>query len=171
MQVKDYLQALSDEGQVRVEKIGSGNWYWSFMSEEKKAKEFVLRSLSDDRQRVDRGIEELRSSIEKAQKSISAGGNKEEREELIRKHEKETEQVEALREELEGYSNGDPTQLLRKREEVEELKARAQKWTDNILCIEAYLRELTSGDQGVLEGIREEYYEGEYVIGEGLREL
>ena len=171
MQVKDYLQALSDEGQVRVEKIGSGNWYWSFMSEEKKAKEHILKSLSDDKQRTDRGLQELRNNIEHAQKSIGAGGNEEEREELIRTYERAKEHVEALRTELEGYSNGDPTQMLRKRDEVEELKAQAQKWTDNIHCIEAYLREITGGDQGILEGIREEYYESEYVAGEGLREL
>ena len=34
MQVKEYLQALSDDGKIHVEKIGSGNWYWSFASEE-----------------------------------------------------------------------------------------------------------------------------------------
>ena len=171
MQVKDYLQALSDEGQVRVEKIGSGNWYWSFMSEEKKAKELILKSLSDDRQRMDKGMGELRSSIEHAQESVDEGGNEEEREGLIEQHEQQKEEVEALRKELEGYGNGDPTQMLRKRQEVEELKARAQKWTDNIYCIEGYLREITGGDQVALEGIREEYYESEYVAGEGLREL
>ena len=171
MQVKDYLQALSDEGQVRVEKIGSGNWYWSFMSEEKKAKELILKSLSDDRQRMDKGMGELRSSIEHAQESVGEGGNEEEREGLIKQHEKQKEEVEVMRKELEGYGNGDPTQILRKRQEVEELKARAQKWTDNIYCIEGYLREITGGDQGALEGIREEYYESEYVAGEGLQEL
>lgn len=38
MVVKDYLQALSGEGLIRVEKIGSGNWYWSFLSDAKQGK-------------------------------------------------------------------------------------------------------------------------------------
>ncbi len=39
MQVKDYLTALVDDNKVRVEKIGSGNWYWCFRGDEKKLKE------------------------------------------------------------------------------------------------------------------------------------
>ncbi|KAH9221616.1 meiotic nuclear division protein 1, partial [Leptodontidium sp. 2 PMI_412] len=30
MQVKEYLQSMQDENLIRVEKIGSGNWYWCF---------------------------------------------------------------------------------------------------------------------------------------------
>jgi len=42
MQVKDYLTALVDENKIRVEKIGSGNWYWCFRGDEKRQKEVEL---------------------------------------------------------------------------------------------------------------------------------
>lgn len=42
MQVKDYLTALVDDNKIRVEKIGSGNWYWCFRGDEKRQKEGEL---------------------------------------------------------------------------------------------------------------------------------
>ncbi|EER42559.1 conserved hypothetical protein [Histoplasma capsulatum H143] len=39
LQVKDYIQALADDGKLHVEKIGSGNWYWAWAGEEQKERE------------------------------------------------------------------------------------------------------------------------------------
>ncbi|KAI9880012.1 MAG: hypothetical protein M1830_005931 [Pleopsidium flavum] len=63
MQVKDYLQALSDGGKICVEKIGSGNWYWSFAGKEKKKKTDVLDELKVKKARVEKSIRELREKI------------------------------------------------------------------------------------------------------------
>lgn len=48
MQVKDYLQALLDDSKICVEKIGNGNWYWSFPNDEKKTKDAALSTAQDD---------------------------------------------------------------------------------------------------------------------------
>lgn len=173
MQVKDYLQALSDEGKIRVEKIGSGNWYWSFAGEEKKKKEHVLEDLKADKTKVDASVRELEEKIEEAGR-VRGGmeqGEGNERQELSEKRESLMREVEGLRKELMGYSENDPEEIARREEEVECFKVATERWTDNIFVLEGYLRTLTGGDREALEHIRLMYYGSEYVEGEGLREL
>ncbi|MCJ1350496.1 MAG: hypothetical protein MMC33_000477 [Icmadophila ericetorum] len=170
MQVKDYLQALSDEGQIRVEKIGSGNWYWSFPSEAKKAKEAVLSALQEEYHTIESAMGELKSKIEDAE--VVAGESEAgERQELMERQARGNEEVETLKVELESYSECDPATVIRKKHEIEAFKVKAQRWTDNIYCLEEYLKEVTGGDREALERIREEYYGTEYVAGEGLKEI
>jgi metal-sulfur cluster biosynthetic enzyme len=45
MQVKDLLKELTDENQVKVEKIGSGNWYWCWAGEEARDKRNMVAQL------------------------------------------------------------------------------------------------------------------------------
>lgn len=171
VQVKEYLQALSDENQIHVEKIGSGNWYWSFMSEEKKAREGVLSTLRDDKQKAEKIMEDLRGRVEAANEGVGQGGAEGERNELMNRYTGGKQELETLRKELAGYSDCDPSEIVRKKQELADLMAKAERWTDNIYCLEAYLKQMTGGDVQALERIREEYYGSEYVAGEGLREL
>jgi hypothetical protein len=66
MQVKDYLQALSDDNKIRVEKIGSGNWYWSFPSDEKKAKEAMLEKAQEESSKAIATLTELQAKVDEA---------------------------------------------------------------------------------------------------------
>lgn len=66
MQVKDYLQALSDDNKIRVEKIGSGNWYWSFPSDEKKAKETALDKAKEEYKKANATVAELQAKVDEA---------------------------------------------------------------------------------------------------------
>lgn len=66
MQVKDYLQALSDDNKIRVEKIGSGNWYWSFPSDEKKTKEAALEKAQEEHRKADRVVQDLQAKVDEA---------------------------------------------------------------------------------------------------------
>ena len=66
MQVKDYLQALADDNKIRVEKIGSGNWYWSFPSDEKKAKEAALEKAQAEHCKADNIVMELQTKVDEA---------------------------------------------------------------------------------------------------------
>ena len=172
MQVKEYMQALSDEGQIRVEKIGSGNWYWSFLSEERRAREEVIVQLGKEREKLRSGVEMLREKL----RVVEMGRGKDEegggqgRAELLLAYESGKEEVEVLRRELDGYKDGDPEEVVRKRVEVEGLKLKAARWTDNVYCLEEYLRKVTGGDREVVENVRRTYYGDDYVEGEGLRE-
>ena len=66
MQVKDYLQALSDENRIRVEKIGSGNWYWSFPSDEKMAKEAALEKAQEEHDKATAIVKDLQAKVDGA---------------------------------------------------------------------------------------------------------
>lgn len=66
MHVKDYLQALSDENKIRVEKIGSGNWYWSFLSDEKKAKDAMLSKAREEFNKINATVAELQAKVDEA---------------------------------------------------------------------------------------------------------
>jgi len=66
MQVKDYLQALSDENMIRVEKIGSGNWYWSFPSEAKRTKEAALEKARNEYEKANETAMELQERVNEA---------------------------------------------------------------------------------------------------------
>ena len=168
MQVKDYLQALSDEGKIRVEKIGSGNWYWSFLSEEKKNRDNVIDGLTAEKEKVDAAVEELKAKVDAAN---AQRGEDEERDELVRVNVGLEEEVAGLRKELEGYKDGDPGEVERRRKEVQLFNVRAEKWTDNIGILEGRLKDMVGGNQEGLEGIQRELYGSEYVEGEGLKEI
>jgi hypothetical protein len=66
MHVKDYLQALADDNKIRVEKIGSGNWYWSFLSDEKKAKDAALEKAHEEFQKINTTVTELQAKVDEA---------------------------------------------------------------------------------------------------------
>jgi hypothetical protein len=66
MQVKDYLQSLADDNKIRVEKIGSGNWYWSFPSDEKKAKETALEKAQEEYNKAAAIVADLQAKVDEA---------------------------------------------------------------------------------------------------------
>lgn len=169
MQVKDYLQALSDEGKIRVEKIGSGNWYWSFLSEEKKSRDNVLGKLKEELGKVEGSLGELEEKVREA--SVKRGDDEEERGELVSAKLDLDGELEVLRKELEGYKDGDPAEVERRRKDTKALQARAEVWTDNIGILEGYMMELMGGDREKLDGMKRELYGDEYIEGEGLKEL
>lgn len=168
MQVKDFLQALSDEGQIRVEKIGSGNWYWSFASEAKKECTDTMTKLREEKEKVDVSLKEMESKVKEAN---ALRGEDPGREGLIEKRLELEHGVEVLRKELEGYKDGDPGEVERRRKEIKSYQMKAERWTDNIGILEGQMLSCLGGDREKLDGIKREVYGDEYVEGEGLREL
>jgi chromosome segregation ATPase len=175
MVVKDYLQALADENLIRVEKIGSGNWYWCFTSDAKKTKENVLKELKTEEGKLKASIISITEQIdeETAQREdddemLEDAGM--DRKSLLGAHETLVKDNAALAKELEGYSDNDPTELLKKERETKMLKESAERWSDNIEAIECYLKELT-GDRAQVAQMMQAACDDEYVLGEGLKEL
>ena len=169
MQVKDYLQALSDEGRVRVEKIGSGNWYWSFISEEKRSRDSVLEKLKDELLKVEGSLEDLEEKVREA--SGKRGEDDEGRGGLVSAKLELDGEVRVLKKELEGYKDGDPGEVERRRKEIKALQARAETWTDNIGILEGHMLGLLGGSREGLDEMKREVYGDEYVEGEGLKEM
>jgi hypothetical protein len=176
MQVKDYLQALQDEYLIRVEKIGSGNWYWSFKSDAKKGKESQINSLKAEETKLTSIIagmekqikEEMSKRKDDAEELESGGGIN--RKDLLETHETLLKQMEVLDKELACYCDNDPEEVLRKQAEITRLKESAIRNSDNIDSLESYISSLI-GDRSQLAEMMHLACGDEYVVGEGLKEL
>lgn len=174
MQVKDYLQALSDENMIRVEKIGSGNWYWSFVSEQKLVKENNLEKAKEEKAKAQAAVDELQSKIEEATAARAEDGGVPgmDRKALEQRLEQLSKEVESLRQELSSYSQNDPTEVERKREKIEKLKQDAERWTDHIESMECWFKQQLVGDPEALLQLKMTYYGDQYdVENDCLKEL
>ena len=60
---RDCLQALLDNGSVKMEKMGSGHWYWSFLSETRQKWETTSRGWQDLRKETWHHVESLRLKL------------------------------------------------------------------------------------------------------------
>jgi hypothetical protein len=146
MQVKEYVQAMLDENEIRVEKIGSGNWYWSFPSEDKLRKEEALERAQADHDKSVAALEELRQKLDEAEaartegEDMLLGGDGMSRKDLMERNELLTHQTEALKKELASYSGNDPLEVERRKGLVETMKNEAEKHTDHIQSMEDWIR-------------------------------
>lgn len=179
IQVKEYIQTLTDEGQVRVEKIGSGNWYWCFGSDEKKAREARLTQLQKEVGKVQVGYDEVGSTLalqeakwaEEDERKANAEDGIEKEELLRQKHELEK-KVQKVHAECKASADStDSKSIQEKKVELQPLREKAQVWTDNIYVLEEYLNKLAGGDREIMAAVQQECYGEEYVEGEGLRDL
>jgi len=175
MQVKDVLQGLQDENLIRVEKIGSGNWYWCFTSDAKKLKENTINTLKADESKLvasiadtERQIEEEMAKREDDNEMLESNGM--DRKTLLEAYEALLKEADLLDKELACYSDSDPAEIQRKMDEVRNLKSSAIRWTDNIEALECMVSDLTR-DRNQTSELMQNACGDEYVPGEGLKEL
>jgi hypothetical protein len=181
MQVKEYIQALVDDGKLRVEKIGSGNWYWCFDSEERREKGWIKEQLVREMTKIQRTTRNLETELNRVREEISAtqGSDAEkekekeetERKALVSTKEALVAEMQMLRDEEEALLAEGIGGVEKKRKEIQTWKENTSVWTDNIYILEQYLNRLAGGDRAVVDAVLRECYGGEYVEGEGLREL
>ena len=170
MTVKEHLQTLIDEKMIRVEKIGSGNWYWVFGSEEKRRRVQEMDGLREELEKCRRACDSLENQV-KAKREAHGDGDEAERMRLVDVKENLGREVAVLEKELEGYKENDPGVVKAMQEETRTAKSKAERWTDNIDVIETWLLEKMGGDREQMEGLQREVYGAQYVEGEGLAEL
>jgi len=175
MQVKEYLQGLQDEYQIRVEKIGSGNWYWCFLSDATKQKENMLSGLRAEEDKLKSGIAEAERALEedlraRAKEDTLAEESGVDRNALIAAREELLRELEGLDKALTCYSENDPVAVARKIEETKRLRDSAIRWTDNIEAMECFFDNVTH-DRNKTGELMALACGDEYVVGEGLKEL
>ncbi|RAL63134.1 hypothetical protein DID88_004216 [Monilinia fructigena] len=175
MLVKEYIQALTDENLIRVEKIGSGNWYWSFTSDAKKSKENSINKLKQEETKLFASMADAEQQIEnemtKRQEDdemLLDGGS--DRQDLTEAYEALVKENDALDKGLALYSDNDPAEIFRKIEETNKLRESTSRWTDNLESLESFLVTLT-GDRAQAGDIMLQACGDDYILGEGLKEL
>ncbi|KAK4615461.1 Meiotic coiled-coil protein 7 [Fulvia fulva] len=147
MQVKDYLQHLSDENLIKVEKIGSGNWYWSFASENRIAKETALAAAQKEHAKISGVVTELQHKLASTAAALEeeADGQDhsgESREELNAGKVVLEDEVRSLKKELESFAEDDPTELERKKQESKKCMQEAEQATDDIQSMEMFFKKV-----------------------------
>lgn len=176
MQVKDFLQALSDDNKIHVEKIGSGNWYWAFAGEEKRNRENLLAGAEEERDKAQKLVDELQAKVDAAgaareeeDEMFGAGMN---RKTLTDRHARLTEDLKPLRDELACYSDNDPVEIGRKCQEAKSLRQSTEEWSDQIMCMEDWLKNALGGNKEALLNMKRDLY-GDHFDEEdqGLKEL
>lgn len=176
MQAKDYLQALQDENLIRVEKMGSGNWYWCFTSDAKRSREKVMNGLQLEHDKlveltavIEREVAQEMSRHENdGDVDNESGTNK--RQSLLEAQEELLKESAFLDKELALYCDNDPAEVKRKMNEIQKLRNSALLWTDNIEALECFLAPFL-GDRARLGEIMHAACGNEYVVGEGLQDL
>ncbi|POS86327.1 hypothetical protein EPUL_002741 [Erysiphe pulchra] len=181
MQAKDYLQALQDENLIRVEKIGSGNWYWCFTSDAKRNREKVMNDLMAEKSHLIESLTVIDDdmALELSQrenddndndKNANESSDNNKRKNLLDTYEELIKESLSLNKELDSYCENNPMEMKRKIEETKKLKESALLWTDNIEALECFLAPLLC-DRVRQAEIMHAMCGNEYVIGEGLCEL
>ncbi|CZT18154.1 related to MND1 Mnd1/Hop2 complex promote meiotic chromosome pairing and DSB repair [Ramularia collo-cygni] len=175
MQVKDYLQTLVDENKVRCEKIGSGNWYWSFPSANKISKQKLLDEAQSLHNKVDVLVQDLRSKIiekatqlEEEEEMLDNPG--ESRAEVVAAKAELEKELKDLQKELATYSESDPTEVERKKVEAKVWYKEADECSDQINSIEDWYKK--QGHHDMVKELQKGLYGDEYDEEEGgLRDL
>jgi hypothetical protein len=170
------VQGLQDESKIRAEKIGSGNWYWAFVSDDKIARQKALdiaqsaydKALATDNELKSK-LAEAESQRREADEMLNEGG--ETRDELLSMKKLLEAEAEALHRELGTYSDNDPIELERKMKDAAEWKVTAEEFTDDIYSMEGWLKDKIGGGEA-LDAMLQETYGKEYdEEARGLKEL
>lgn len=174
MLVKDYLQALQDDDKIKVEKIGSVNWYWSFPGDDKKRKEAELQKVESERDKAAAAVADLRQKVEVA---TSARVEDDEtalarRQELVGRQAELRQKIDGAGQQLSRYRDSDPVEMEKSRARIASLRADAELLTDHILNMESWFKEQSGGEREAMNGMRRTFYGDEFDEEEqGLREL
>lgn len=66
MQIKALLKCLTDNSLVRVEKIGSGNYYWAFPSDETANRKNRFNALKEKAESLENEIDQIACEVDAA---------------------------------------------------------------------------------------------------------
>jgi predicted RNase H-like nuclease (RuvC/YqgF family) len=173
MAVQDYVNQMVDESEITVEKIGSGNWYWSFVGAEGEKRRAILDQAQEDFDKLSAEIQECETEFQaKKAEMMALDEDAEERKSAEEKVEKLANKAKALTEELKRYADDDPVEMERKKKSIWVLKKEVERHTEHIEGMEGWMRKNMGMDRESLRHMKMQFYGDEYDQEEqGLRQL
>jgi len=176
VQSKDYLQNLIDEGKVKTEKIGAGNWYWSFAGNEQAALQLSLDKATEEHRKVTLDIETLQAKLKEALQAQSddesmLDDTEMDRQTAMELQSKLTNEVKELQKEVDLYRDLDPAVLQERKREVRRTKDKLETVTDNICAMETEIKKVIYGRKEQQEQFKNWYGDEWSEDDGGLREL
>ncbi|XP_021186097.3 meiotic nuclear division protein 1 homolog [Helicoverpa armigera] len=146
--VKEVVQNLVDDHLVDSEKIGTSIYFWSFPSKAKNAKKRKLHDLQNEVQECSKKLKKTEDLI--AHESIGRE-QCQERTEVLATLERLEKQEEKLKRELQKYRDSDPEYIAQLKTEIQDLKAAANRWTENIYILKSYIKNTFQMENDVIE--------------------
>jgi len=168
MNVKPFLDRLQGENMVRVEKIGSGNWYWNFASDEKVKREDALRKARSEQEKLETAVQDLESKVAEATAARAEDEDEmlmeagQDRDSMLNLHADLSKELDAARTELAGYSNNDPVEIERRKAKLVEDRVLLEALTDAIYSMESWFKQRIGGDRAQMAGMKQRWYGTEY---------
>jgi hypothetical protein len=169
MQVKDFITGLLNENKIRMEKIGSNNWYWSFPSDEKRERENVQERLLRESNRLAKAVEQLENELQKKQTAAKEEeGTRDpmdietERQILLERKAVLSTEIEPLKIQKAAFEDNGVSKINQRTEEINKWKREIEIWEDNISIMEQYVYKLAGGDRGLVEAIKRQCYGDDY---------
>ncbi|ETI45336.1 hypothetical protein, variant [Phytophthora nicotianae P10297] len=134
--VKDVNQALVDDALVDCDKIGSGNYFWSFPSKLSQSRKRKLSELEQHRHTAQEKLAKVQQNIEE-QKSLRSDSD--ERVQKLRRLEEQKAKVNGLRTKVQHLAENDPAILEELERKVRMAKEGSDRWTDNVYTLKAWV--------------------------------
>ncbi|KAG7391009.1 Meiotic nuclear division protein 1 [Phytophthora pseudosyringae] len=134
--VKDVNQALVDDALVDCDKIGSGNYFWSFPSKLSQSRKRKLSELEQRRQTVQDKLDKVKQHVEE-QKALRSESD--ERVQKLRRLDEQKAKVKALRTKAQHLAENDPATLEELERKVRMAKEGSDRWTDNVYTLKSWV--------------------------------
>ena len=152
---------MQDDSKINVEKIGSGNWYWSFASEDKKQRQKALEDAQNAHDKASSASQELRDKLTatRAQHDLEEemlDSGAESRDELTATKVELEKVANELQKQLATYADTDPAEYERKKAEIQRSRKEADEYTDEIYSMEGWFKNMTSDESVKL--LRAQFY-------------
>ena len=189
MQVKDLIKELTDENQVKVEKIGSGTWYWCWAGEEARDKrnmvaqlQYVLSDKTDympadivlfrvDKSKIDESSAALSDRVERLLETQRDAESNTTHQEYLKQLGPLEDEVRKLAGEKDSWENAVAGGVEGLRADIAKLREETSLLVDNIDTIESQLQTIFNGETLPMDQIRRSCYGALYIEGEGLPEI
>lgn len=169
IQVKDFITGLSNDNKIRMEKIGSNNWYWSFSSDEKRERENAQEGLMRELNRLTRSVEQLEDELQKKQAAAKEEeGARDpmdieiERRTLMERKAELSTGTEQLQAQKTVFEDNGISKIKKRADEITKWTRETETWEDNISIMEQYLYKLAGEDRGLVEAIKKQCYGVDY---------
>jgi len=133
--VKDVLQGLLSDGLVEGDKIGTGQYYWSFPSQAALVQKRAIDKLEAD---IAGARESQRIAAEAIEAAKTGREDTSERRALLEEYEALRSKRARLAEEIKLYADQDPEILDAIQDDTKIAFDAANRWTDNIFNIKSW---------------------------------
>jgi len=130
--VKDVLQSLVDEEKVDFDKIGSGNFFWSFPSKASQKRKNLISSLESEIGKKKRKLDQLQQD---KQKASMGRDDTDSRRKKLQKYKDLQDMIAKVDVELSKFAASDPKTIEKKQKAIKCCWTNANRWIDNVFQI------------------------------------